>query len=147
MTAVTVKPIVLKNVLFQVDVDDYAAHVSKVEFVPTPSTATWKGLSPAAVFNGSGLSTWVANVDLAQDWETPKSLARYLFAHEGESKVVKFQPQAGATSPTFTVTLTIVPGSIGGAADAVAVSTVTMQCEGKPVPDYDNTPGTPNPAE
>jgi hypothetical protein len=147
MVAVAVAPIVLKNVLFQVDVDDYAAHVSRVEFVPTPSSTTWKGLAPSAVFNGNGLSTWVANVELAQDWKTPKSLARYLYAHEGESKVVKFQPVAGATEPTWTVTLTIVPGAIGGAVDTVPTATVTMQCAGKPVPDYDNTPGTPNPAD
>jgi hypothetical protein len=147
MAQVTVTPIVLKNVLFTVDVDDYAAHVSKVEFVPTPSNATWKGLSPAAVFNGSGLSTWVCNIDGAQDWATVKSLSRYLFAHEGESKTVKFQPQVGATSPAFTATLTIVPCTIGGGVDTVPTFTVTMQCAGKPVADFDNTPGTPNPAE
>jgi len=147
MTQVPVAPIVLKNVLFQVDVDDYAAHVSKVEFVPTVATTSWKGLAPAGVYNGSGLSTWVANIDLAQDWKTPKSLSRYLFAHEGESKVVKFQPVAGAAEPSWTVTVTIAPGAIGGGVDAVAVASVTLQCAGKPVPDYDNAPGTPNPAE
>jgi hypothetical protein len=147
MTLITVAPIVLKNVLFQVDVDDYAAHVSKVEFIPTPSNATWKGLSPSAVFNGSGLATWVANIEGAQDWTTVKSLSRYLYAHEGESKVVKFQPAVGATAPLWTVTLAIVPCTIGGTVDTVPTFSVTMQCAGKPVPDYDNTPGTPNPAE
>jgi hypothetical protein len=147
MAQVTVAPIVLKNVLFQVDVDDYAAHVSKVEFVPTASTTSWKGLAPAGVYNGSGLSTWVCNIDGAQDWTTAKSLSRYLYAHEGESKVVKFQPKAGATEPTWTATLTMVPTAIGGSVDTVPVFSVTMQVAGKPVPDYDNTPGTPNPAE
>lgn len=147
MTAVPVAPIVIKNATFMVGADDYAAHCSKVEFVPTPSNASWKGMAPAGVFNGSGLSTWVANVDIAQDWTTPKSLARYLFAHEGETKTVTFQPEAGATAPSWTVELTIVPPSIGGAVDAVATSSVTMQIKGRPVPDFDNTPATPNPTE
>lgn len=147
MTQITVQPIVLRDVLFTVDVDDYAQHVSKVQFDPTPSTTSWKGLSPAAVFNGSGNATWTCTVEGAQDWTTPKSLARYLLAHEGESKTVKFQPKQGAATPAFTATVTIVPPPIGGAVDTVPTFAVTMQVQGKPVPDYDNAPGTPNPVE
>ena len=144
---ITVSPIVLTNVLFQVDVDNYAAHVSKVEFVPTVPTTSWKGLAPGSQFNASGNSTWVCNVDLAQDWTTPKSLARYLFAHEGEQKDVIFKPQNEDGAPAWAATVTIAPGNIGGTVDGVPVSSVTLQVKGKPVPDFDDDPLTPNPAE
>lgn len=147
MATIALEPVVLTDCEFLVEADDYTGHVSRVEFVPTVPTFSWKGLTPTAVFNKAGASTWVANVDGAQDWKTPKSLSRYLLAHEGESKVVKFKPKKGAGLPAFTATLTIVPGPIGGAVDTVGVFTVSMPCSGKPVPDYDDTPATPNPAE
>src|SRR5690349_14728586 len=146
-TPVAVEPFVLTNVLFAVDADDFAAHVSKVELVPTTPTVAWKGLAPAGSFNSSGQSSWVANVDMAQDWTTPGSLARYCFAHQGEKRTVTFQPQAGDGQPAWTVELTLVPPSIGGAVDTVAVSSIAMQVSGQPVPDWDNDPATANPAE
>jgi len=147
MSKIAVQPIVLKDVELTIDVDDYAAHVSKVQFDPSTPSASWKGLAPSSVFNASGASTWTCTLEYAQDWTTPKSLARYLLAHEGEEKDVVFQPQQGAGMPAFAATVTIAPGPIGGAVDGVPVGSVTLQVKGKPVPDFDNDPLTPNPAE
>jgi len=147
MATIALDPVVLTDCEFTVDVDDYTGHVSRVEFVPTTPTFSWKSLSPASVVNKSGTPTWVANVEGAQDWKTPKSLSRYLLAHAGQSKSVKFKPAKGAGLPAFTATLTIAPPPIGGAVDTVGVFTVSMAVNGQPVPDYDDAPGTPNPAD
>jgi len=145
MTKIEVQPIVLKDCELIIDVDDYAAHVSKVQFDPNTPSASWKGLAPSAVFNASGASTWTCSLEYAQDWTTPDSLSRYLLAHAGEKKDVTFQPEAGAGLPAFLATVTIAPGPIGGTVDGVPTGAVTLQVDGAPVPDWDNDPLTPNP--
>lgn len=131
MAQIGVAPIILKDVLFQVETDSYEKHVSSVEFVPSSSTVTWKGLTPASVFSFGTNATWVCNVSFAQDWETADSLAQYLFENEGEEIDVVFEPVNGGTG--FSATLIVSPGSIGGAVDSVAVSTVALGVKGKPV--------------
>lgn len=131
MAAIAVSPFLLKDVLFSVATDSYEKHVSQVEFVPTSSTVTWKGLTPTSVFSFGTNATWVCNLTFAQDWDTTNSLARYLFDHEGDEIDVTFEPVAGGSG--FTATLIVAPGSIGGTVDAVAVSTVSLGVMGKPV--------------
>jgi hypothetical protein len=147
MSKIALKPVVLTDCEFLVDVDDYVGHVSRVEFVPTTPTFAWKGLTPSSAFNKAGTSTWVCNVEGAQDWETPKSLARYLLAHAGQEKTVKFKPTVGAGMPAFEADVTIAPPPIGGAVDTVAVFTISMPVSGAPTPDFDDNPVTPNPAD
>jgi hypothetical protein len=147
MTAVTVEPIILSNVELSIGADDYAAHVSSVTLTPTYPTVSWKGLAPGAVVNKAGKATWTLALNFAQDWTTPTSLARYLFAHDGEVKTFTFQPEAGTDAPTWTVDAQCLAGAIGGAIDTVPTGTVTLPCQGSPVPDWDNDPLTPNPAE
>jgi len=130
MALITVTPIVLKNAVFKVAADNYESSVSSVEFQPSPTTSTWKGLAPTAQFTFAGNSTWVAAISFAQDWETEDSLSAYLFDHEGESIVVDFYPEAGGQG--FRATVSIVAGSIGGAVDSVAVATVSLPVQGKP---------------
>lgn len=130
MVAIAVNPFILRDCTFTVATSDYVAHVSTVEFVPSSSTVNWKGLTPAAVYAFGTSATWACNLSFAQDWSTPNSLSRYLYDNEGEEIVVVFEPVAGGTS--ITATLLIAPGSIGGAIDSVAVSTVTLGVKGKP---------------
>lgn len=136
MTAIAVEPIVLKNCTVKIDADSYEAATSSVTFVPSvaTSTVTFKGLTPTARFSfpTAEPSEWVANIDYAQDWQTAESLANYLHEHEGDEVACEFVPEAGSGMPSFTSTLTIVPGQIGGAVDAVAVSSVSLPAT-KPV--------------
>jgi hypothetical protein len=131
MAQINVAPFVLKNATLKIAADNYEKHVSSVEFVPTASAVNWKGLTPTAVFTSIGSATWVANLGYAQDWQTEDSLARYLFEHEGEAVAVEFYPEAGGNG--FGATLVVTPGSIGGAVDTVAVATVTLGVQGRPV--------------
>lgn len=130
MAEIAVAPFIMRDCLFQVAADNYEGHVSQVEFVPSPVLASWKGLKAGAVHQFAGLATWVANLALAQDWETEDSLARYLHENEGDEVTVTFEPVKGGTS--VTATLILVPGSIGGQVDSVATASVSCPVNGKP---------------
>lgn len=134
MASPVIVPIVLNDVVLTVAADNYEAHVSRVEFVPSASVVKWKGLTPASVFNFSTLADWVLNLEYAQDWATASSLSQYLFDNEGTSKVVTFKPKkpATGTAPTWTATVIVTPGSIGGAVDSVATASVSLGVQGKP---------------
>jgi len=135
MAIIAAAPLVLKDSVFAVAADQYQAHVSTVEFVPAAGTVNWKGLTPTAVFTGVTSATWTCNLSFAQDWSTTNSLSKYLFDNEGKTVVVKFLPQTvtTGTTPTWTATVYVTPGSIGGAVDSVAVASVTLAVVGKPV--------------
>ena len=133
MTVIAVQPIVYKDVSLKIEADNYEAHVSKVELTPSVNTQTWKGLTPSASFTDSSSPAWVAALDYAQDWETPNSLSRYLFEHQGETVTAIFQPKAGSGLPAFTVELVITPGPIGGSIDAFSTGSVSLGVNGQPV--------------
>ncbi len=134
MATPAVQPIILTDIVLTVEADNYEAHVSRVEFVPTTSIVKWKGLTPSSVFQFPTSSDWALNLDYAQDWSTEDSLSQYLFDNEGTSKVVTFKPKkpATGTAPTWTATVFITPGAIGGAIDTVAAASVTLGVQGKP---------------
>jgi hypothetical protein len=135
MAQIATAPIVLKDARFLVAADSYESAVSGVTFTPSASTVTWKGLTPSSVFTGTSTATWTCELAYAQDWTTTNSLAQYLLANEGKTIVAKFIPQTAAsgTVPTFTATIIITPGAIGGTVDAVATATVTLGVVGRPV--------------
>jgi hypothetical protein len=131
MANIALDPIVMSNVLLTLGTDSYQKHVSSVEFVPTAGLVTWKGLDPDAVHSFATKATWQCNLGYAQDWETADSLSQYLFENEGDEVAAVFEPVNGGAG--FTATLIIVPGSIGGAVDTVAVATVSLGVKGRPV--------------
>ncbi|MDZ5145335.1 hypothetical protein [Microbacterium testaceum] len=134
MANIAVQPIILNDVALTVAADNYEAHVSEVSFTPSSSTVNWKGLTPASVFSFGTSSTWTATLAYAQDWSTTNSLSRYLFENEGKSVTMTFKPKkpATGTAPTWTATVIVAPGSIGGAVDTVATASVTLGVQGKP---------------
>jgi hypothetical protein len=136
MTKLTVAPVTMKDVVFKVDVDDYARHVSEVLFTPTvkQDEIVWQGLSPDASFTDTSApeTTWAASISYAQDWETADSFSRYLLDHAGEDKDVVFEPKSGVGT-SFASTLTIVPGPVGGKVKTVAEGQVSMKAT-EPVP-------------
>lgn len=131
-----VKPFVMRDVDLVFGVDNYEAHVSQCEYVPTTPSLTWTGLANNTV-SANGTATWGLTIAGAQDWETAESLSQFLHDHEGETVPVTLTPADG--SGTFESTVTISPANIGGTAAAFAVFTVTL---GSTKPEF--TPaGTP----
>lgn len=130
MAQIQVNPFILSDTTLKIAADNYETSVSSVEFQPSGGTVSWKGLSPAAVFTFPQSVTWACAIAFAQDWETEDSLSQYLFEHQGETVAIEFAPVRGGKS--IYANIVIVPGSIGGAVDAVAASTVTLGVVGKP---------------
>jgi hypothetical protein len=134
MATIAVNPLFLKDTLFSVAADNYEAALSACTFTPAASTSTWQGLTPTASFTFSTTATWTVTLTYAQDWSSATSLSRYLFDNEGKEVVVKFAPVKGATTaPTFTATVIVTPGAVGGSVNATAEATVTLALKGKPV--------------
>lgn len=134
MAAIAVAPFVLKDVIFSVGTDSYEQGVSSVQFVPSTSTVTWQGLTPASTFTDQTSPTWTCTIAYAQDWTTTNSLAQYLLTNAGQQKAVVFKPQGTATGkPSFAATLIIAPGPIGGDVNTVQVGSVTLGVVGTPV--------------
>lgn len=134
MAVISVVPTVLNDVALTVGTDNYEAHVSKVTMTPSASIVKWKGLVPGGTFNFPTTADWTVELEYAQDWTTTNSLSKYLHDNEGTSKTLTFKPKkpVSGTSPTWTVTVYITPGSIGGEVDAVPTATVTLGASGKP---------------
>lgn len=133
MPKIAAVPFVLKDAVFSVGTDDYEAHVSSVQFVPTVQTVTWQSLTPAGSFTDTTSPSWVCTIAYAQDWKTLNSLAQYLLTNAGLKKTVTFKPQGSTTgSPVFTADVMIAPGPIGGDVNTVQSATVTLGVVGTP---------------
>lgn len=130
MAKKTVQPILLNDIVLRVEEDDYEAHVSRAELVPTTSVVTFKGMTPSSVHQFPTSPTWVLNLDLAQDWAAADSLSNYLFDNAGEIKTFTLAPKSDG--PAFAVDAICTPGSIGGAGEAVATSSVSLPASGQP---------------
>ncbi len=128
MATITVEPIVLKNALLSIGLDNYEKHVSSVELVPAPNAQTFHGLGDNSNVI-SGKTTWTANISFAQDWKTADSLSKYLFNNQGEIKHMTFSPENGV-GDAFEGDILIQPGSIGGAVDSIAVTSITLPVQG-----------------
>jgi hypothetical protein len=130
MAQINVQPLYLKDCVLTVDGDTYEKHVSSVTFTPSVSTATFKGLDSGAVFTQASNATWMLDLAYVQDWDTTDSLSAYLFNNAGSEITVSFVPQTGSGS--WTATIIVVPGSVGGTVDAYATSTVSLPVQGQP---------------
>jgi hypothetical protein len=130
MAIINVQPLFMKDVLFSVGTDSYEKHVSSVVFTPATTSVSWKGLEPSSTYTNVGTATWTVDISFAQDWETADSLSAYLFAEQGETKTVVFEPVNGGQG--FTADIIIVAGAIGGAVDSYAETTVSLPVQGQP---------------
>lgn len=123
-------PYSLKNATLAIDVDDYTAAVTQVEFQPSTSTAVVRTIDGVA-HKDQSTAEWNCVIGYVQDL-APGGLLRYLLEHDGEKKTAVFTPVDGG--PTVTAELTVSPGNVGGATGSAgyATGTVTL-ASSKPV--------------
>jgi hypothetical protein len=132
MSIVNISPLVLKDFVLTIGADQFEKNVSSVIFTPSSSVVTWQGGTPEASFTDTGRATWTAAINYAQDWDTANSLSQYLYANEGATVPASFRPRNGV-GPSFSASLVVTPGAIGGAVNAVSEASVTLGVQGKPV--------------
>lgn len=129
---VPLTPIRLHDARLLVDVDDYTLTVGQVTFTPD---ATWDTDRRYDGTHRPSLTAvaWTVDLGHAQDVNTTDALTRYLLAHAGQTRVVRFEPSAGGRGVTATVVL--IPSPIGGAPDGVLEAVVALPVDGAPVID------------
>ena len=136
MAQIAVAPVVLKDYRFSVGTDNYEKHCKTIRLTPSTNIEkkSWQGFTPATVVTDAAtpVTDWTLELEYAQDWETANSLSNYLMANAGTTKTAKLQPLSGVGKKTFTVTVTIVPGPIGGPVNEYAEASVSMPVTGQP---------------
>lgn len=126
MAKITVNPLFLKDVVMSLGTDSYEQALNQVAFTPSASQQTFTSLD-GTTFTDTSPATWTCQIGYVQDWETANSLAQYLLEHEGETVMATFKPRSGS-GPSFTSTLSITPGAIGGQVGQAATTSVTLGC-------------------
>jgi len=132
MAVISVEPVILQESILTIGADDHASAVSSVRILPNSSIVRYKGLK-RNTHTYPTVPDWSAEINFAQDWADPASLANYLFEHQGETVPAVFEPTSGV-GLRWAVDLVITPGAIGGDVDTVMVSPVTLGVNGAPVP-------------
>lgn len=130
MATIDVAPRVLKDIELTIGLDDYRKHVDQVTLTPTYPSVSWTGLG-ANTHKDVGTPSWVAALNYAQDWDTPNSLSRYLLANAGQQVTMTFRPRSGI-GPSYTATVILAAGPIGGQVNAFATSSVSLEIVGTP---------------
>ena len=116
-------PYSLKNATLTIDVDDYTAAVTQVEFTPSTATSTVRTIDGVA-HKDQSTAEWSCTIGFVQDLSAT-GLLRYLLANDGQSKDVTFTPETDG--PSIDATLVVSPGTIGGTAGAdLTTATVTL---------------------
>ena len=129
MALIGLAPILMNAALLKIGADNYEKVVGSAKLIPTTPIAKYKGISGATTV-AAGTPSWQLQIEFAQDWTTASSLSQYLQTNAGTSKVIELTPQTG--SQKATVTVIIVSGSVGGAADATTTDSVTLEVVGVP---------------
>ena len=115
----------MTDAVLRVGETNYELAVDEARCEISASTATWKGIGGNTL---PYLTETNATLRLTypQDWKTAQSLSNYLHDHHGELQQVTLTPQAGGAS--FTMDVRMLAGSIGGTANQLASSSVTLPC-------------------
>lgn len=122
-------PYSLKTATMEIAADDFTAAISQVEFAPSTSASTWRGIGGNIVRDQS-IAEWSCTIGLAQDLD-PTGLLRYLHDNEGAQVAAVFTPLAAG--PAITATLILSPGTIGGTAGSdIATASVSLVVVGRP---------------
>ena len=109
--------------------DGYKAAIESAVLTPTTPTEVFRDI-------GGGISTvagppeWDLTLSFAQDLKTTNSLTQYLITNQGAKKTIVYTPLA--TGKSFTVTVLIIAGAVGGPANAIAKSSVKLLVDGQP---------------
>jgi hypothetical protein len=97
MATIVTTPFVLVDAIMTIGTDDYQSAVEEVLFTPKSQLQTWQAMTPSGAFSAPTTPTWDCKLTYAQDWKTTNSLAQYLLANNGQTKVAVFKPQGATT--------------------------------------------------
>lgn len=118
------------NATLKIGANNFEASVSKAVLTPTVTVSKFKGINGATTRSAT-LPEWTLAFDFPQDFATATSLSNLLMAGTGTIVVADLYPVLGG--PGYRQSVLLTPGEIGGAVDATATSSVTLEVIGQPV--------------
>ncbi len=138
MPTIAVKPFVLRDCTLNIkdgatDVGDFELHVSKVEIVPNTSVQVWKGALPGGVVSrtsprSTGPRTSITRRTGRRSTAGPSTS----LPTPARRLTMKFTPKKGTGLKAATVTVTLLPGTIGGTVGTFATGSVSLPVDGQP---------------
>ena len=109
--------------------DGYKAAIESAVLTPTTPTEVFRDIG-GGISTVAGVPEWDLTLSFAQDLKTTNSLTQYLITNQGAKKTIVYTPLA--TGKSFTVTVLIIAGAVGGPANAIAKSSVKLLVDGQP---------------
>ncbi|RDV44139.1 hypothetical protein DOE76_13930 [Leifsonia sp. ku-ls] len=131
MASVPVTAFVMGECDFIIEDDNYSAALSSAAIQVDQGTVDWAGMAAGSSFTFPTTPKYSIPITYAQDWASDDSLSVYLWTNKGQTKNVTFAPKKGGRSWTATVIIT--SGNVGGALNSVADASVTLAVIGEPV--------------
>jgi hypothetical protein len=113
----------------KIGANNFEASVSKAVFTPTVTVSKFKGINGATTRSATA-PEWTLALEYPQDFATATSLSNLLLSGTGTSVIADLYPVVGG--PGYRATVLLVPGDIGGAVDATATGSVTLEVSGQP---------------
>lgn len=130
MPDIETTPYIIGKSELTIEADNFTSAVNSAQLVPTTPTAVHRDIG-GGIKVIAGTPTWVLDLGAAQDWAADSSLVHYLRLNHGVTKSAKLTPVDGGRG--VTVQLVCLSTSVGGAAAAIANTTVQLPVEGQPV--------------
>lgn len=131
-------PLVIDAVALQIGTVDYGSQVDSVLLVPTTPKTKFKGVNG---FKSTRVADpdWVLTLNLGQSFDTT-ALSAQLIQNHGKQLPFTITPE-GSGVAKITGTVTMEAGQLGGASEAVATASVTLDVENQPAFTWRTTTG------
>lgn len=113
---------------FSVGASVYTEHITGCEFVPTAASVEVLDLG-GKTHKRTGKASWVANLDLIQDWTTT-GLAAFMFEHEGELADISY---TGGDGAQWDAKVILKAPNIGGKSGTIGASALSLDVDGRPI--------------
>jgi hypothetical protein len=136
MSIIDIDPLLIEDAVVTFGTNDHSAAVRSAVFNPNATVQRWRGMSKTSQVK-KYTTDWALDLEKAQDWETANSLSLYLRANEGLEVPVTVKPRSGS-GPTFSATVLVPPIPIGGVAEQIATSTISLGCTSRPESDEES---------
>lgn len=114
--------------------ESFAGQARSVKITPPKAS---KASATEEVLDGTVLSAdtsdadpWTLTITAIQDFDNPTGLLKYLYDNEGD--IVAYSWKPNATAPTFSGSVQVVAGEIGGDVATRLTSSIEMNCTAKP---------------
>lgn len=131
-------PLVIDAVALQIGTVEYGSQVDSVLLVPTTPKTKFKGVN-GRKSTRVAKPDWVLTLNLGQSFDKA-ALSAQLIDNHGKQLPFTLTPEGGGVAKV-TGTVTLEAGQLGGASEAVATASVTLDVDNQPVFTWRTTTG------